>query len=293
MIAALDDLSSKTSVYAGTVDAMGKAADEAYMRNIALNDTLSAAINRATINLEQLGETLGKIGITDSLKNILSFFNSFTEKIQEVLDGEGIGSNLARGLVKGIGNILSGPGIAIFIAIIAKLSVNLVKFGVDGLKTFFGIGQAAKEVANVQNLITNALINNRQIQQDILALEGNRVKQAQYFINLLQQQATLSKGAVALGGQLGVAVATKNAQAAGNVTSSSSGYMPALQQESKNIKSGVGGARPADRPVVIPNFNFGGGKTGTMVAHTGEHIVPNYGGGGGSAIFNRDMTKKM
>ena len=293
MIAALDDLSSETSTYRGTVEAMAKAQNEAYLRNIALNDTLSAAINKSAVSLKELGETLGKIGVTDSLKNILSFFNSFTEKIQEVLDGEGIGSNLARGLVKGIGNILSGPGIAIFIAIIAKLSINLIKFGAEGLKTFFGIGQAAKEVANVQNLITNALINNRQIQQDILSLEGNRVKQAQYFINLLQQQATLSKGAIALGGQLGAAVAMKNAQAAGNVASSASGYMPTVMAESNDIRKGVGGARPSDRPVVIPNFAFGGGKTGTMVAHTGEHIVPNYGGGSGSAIFNRDMVGRM
>ena len=182
MIAALDDLSSKTSVYQGTVDAMSKATFEAYQRNVALNDTLAAAINRSTVNLQQLGETLGKIGVTDSLKNILSFFSSFTEKIQGVLDGEGVGSDLARGIVKGIGSILSGPGIGLFVAVIAKLSYDLVKFGAAGLKTFFGIGAAAKEIANVQSMITNALMNNEKVQRDILALEGNRVKQAEYFI---------------------------------------------------------------------------------------------------------------
>jgi predicted chitinase len=68
--------------------------------------------------------------------------------------------------------------------------------------------------------------------------------------------------------------------------------MPAISQESRDISRGVGGARGGDRPVVIPNFAFGGGKKGTMVAHTGEYIVPNF-ARGGSAIFNRDMIRSM
>ena len=44
--------------------------------------------------------------------------------------------------------------------------------------------------------------------------------------------------------------------------------------------------------VSIPNFAFGGGKRGTMVANTSEYYVPNY-KGGGDAIFNRDMVKTM
>jgi hypothetical protein len=70
------------------------------------------------------------------------------------------------------------------------------------------------------------------------------------------------------------------------------GYMPTVMAEADDIKKGVGGARSSDRPVVIPNFAFGKGKTGTMVAHTGEYIVPNF-ASGGSAIFNRDMVKTM
>jgi hypothetical protein len=69
--------------------------------------------------------------------------------------------------------------------------------------------------------------------------------------------------------------------------------MPTVMAEANDINKGVGGARSSDRPVIIPNFNFGGGKKGTMVANTGEHIVPNYGGGSGSAIFNRDMVGRM
>ena len=44
--------------------------------------------------------------------------------------------------------------------------------------------------------------------------------------------------------------------------------------------------------VSIPNFAFGGGKRGTMVANTSEYYVPNY-AGGGDAIFNQDMIKTL
>ena len=57
------------------------------------------------------------------------------------MEGEGIGSDFARGIVKGIGNIISGPGLAIAGAIIAKLTIDLARFGVGSLQTFFGIKQ--------------------------------------------------------------------------------------------------------------------------------------------------------
>jgi hypothetical protein len=77
------------------------------------------------------------------------------------------------------------------------------------------------------------------------------------------------------------------------VPKAAGGYMPAVSQESSDIKKGVGGARSGDRPVVIPNFNFGQGKKGSIVAHTGEYAVPNFAGSGGTAIFNRDMVRSM
>ena len=69
------------------------------------------------------------------------------------------------------------------------------------------------------------------------------------------------------------------------------GYLP-IQEEQNDIQRGVGGASSAARPKVIPNFNFGGGKRGTIVANTDEYIVPNYGGGDGSAIFNPQMVAR-
>ena len=65
----------------------------------------------------------------------------------------------------------------------------------------------------------------------------------------------------------------------------------AIGQEQADINRGVGGAPPSANPVPIPNFNFGGGQRGTIVANDSEFIVPSF--GGGSAIFNQDMVSSM
>ena len=66
-----------------------------------------------------------------------------------------------------------------------------------------------------------------------------------------------------------------------------------MNRESLDISRGVGGAKNGDRAVVLPNHQMGGGRTESVVAHTGEWIVPNFGGSGGDAIFNRAMAQSM
>jgi TP901 family phage tail tape measure protein len=291
LIAALDDITSKTSTFKGATEAMATAGGEAYKRNTALNQTLAASINMATVNLQELANTLGEIGVTDSLKNILSFFNSFATNVKDVLQGEGLGSDFAKGLVKGISAVLSGPGLLLFGAIIAKLSINFVQFGAVALKTFFNIGSAAKEIGAIQSTIASTLLNNKSIQTQILALEGNRVAQAQFFSTALNTQlATMEKMRTIAAS---IAPVVYGATTGAGKPRAAGGYMPTVMAEANDISKGVGGARSSDRPVIVPNFAFGGGKTGTMVANTGEHIVPNYNGGSGSAIFNRDMVGRM
>jgi len=63
--------------------------------------------------------------------------------------------------------------------------------------------------------------------------------------------------------------------------------------EQADINRGVGGAPRSAKPVTIPNFNFGAGQKGTMVANTSEFMVPNFAGTGGTAIFNQDMVDSL
>jgi TP901 family phage tail tape measure protein len=272
------------------------ATNEAYERNIALNQTLSAVLNEAVINLRELGNTLGEIGVTDNLKSVLEFFSNITESLQGTLDGEGAGSTFAKGLVKGIGAILSGPGLVLLAAVVTKLAFGFVKFGASSLKTFFGLNQAAKEHANLQGQITAALLNDSSIRQDILHIENKSIsveeKRKQQVeaitaamnaqLQVMHQMQSISQGITP-----SVAANTKAARS----KSAAGGFLP-IGAESSDIARGVGGAPSSAKPVVIPNFAFGGGKRGTMVANSSEYIIPNY-ANGGDAIFNQNMASSM
>ena len=303
-LAILDDYNSKTSTAIEITDVAAKATNEAYQRNVALNKTLSTAINEATINLKELADTLGKIGITESLQNVLGFFNSLVTNVKEILGGEGIGSDFAKGIVKGIGGVLAGPGLAIFGAIVAKLTVDLVRFGVGSLKTFFGLNKAAQQQATLQGQIASTLLGNKGIQQQILSIENStlsteqkRAAQIKFFTTALNEQLRIMTQMQGIAGRIAPAVLRGTAGARGG--RAAGGYIPNFNavrgygSEQQDIARGVGGAPPSARPVAIPNFNFGGGQRGSVVANTSEFIVPNFAGTGGSAIFNQDMVSSM
>jgi TP901 family phage tail tape measure protein len=301
-VAILQDYNEEASTAIRLTEISQNAATDAYERNAALNKTLSAAINEATVNLKELSETLGKIGITDSLRNILGFFNKLVSGLQTILEGEGLGSDFARGIVKGIGNVISGPGLAIFGAIIAKLTIDLARFGVGSLQTFFGLNKAAKEQATLQGQIASTLLGNKGIQQQILAIENStlsteqkRAAQTKFFTTALNEQLRIMTQMQAIAGRIAPAVGRGTRGARGRAAE---GFIPNFDavrgygSEQSAIRRGVGGAPPSARAVTIPNFNFGGGQRGTMVANTSEFIVPNF-AGGGSAIFNQDMVSSM
>ena len=306
-LAILEDYNRETSTAIKVTEIASKATNEAYGRNVALNKTLSAAINEATVNLKELANTLGEIGVTDSLRNILGFFNTLVGDIKGLLDGDGVGSDFAKGFVKAIGGIISGPGLAIFGAIIAKLTLDLAKFGVGSLKTFFGLNRAAKEQATLQGQIASTLLGNESIQKAILDIENSQLSaadkrkaQTQFFTTALNEQFGIMQKMQAIAAKVtpGVMAGTRMT-GKGAFGRGAGGYIPNFNavlgygSEQSDINRGVGGAPKSARPVTIPNFNFGGGQKGTMVANTSEYMVPNFAGTGGSAIFNQDMVASM
>ena len=301
-LAILEDYNRETSTAIKVTEIAGKATNEAYSRNIALNQTLSAVLNETTINLKELANTLGEIGVTDSLKNVLDFFSGVFTKVNELLgDGEETGSDFAKGIVKGIGGVIAGPGLAIFGAIILKLTADLAKFGIGSLKTFFGLNTAAKQQATLQGQIASTLLSNKGVQDAILKIENSQVsaeqkkaQQTKFFTTALNEQLGIMQKMQGIATRVapGVMAGTRRGRGAG-------GYIPNFNaivgygSEQSDINRGVGGAPKSAKPVTIPNFNFGGGQKGTMVANTSEYMVPNFAGTGGSAIFNQDMVSSM
>jgi len=292
LISLVGDLNKENSIAAkATLESAG-ATNQAYVANEKLNQSLDAILNKVANTGKQLGSILGELGLTDNLKGLLDGINSFLEGASSLLQGDDLGSNFAKGFVKGIGAVLSGPGLGIFLAIIGKLSLDLAKFGAQSLKAFFGIGKAAADQKLVQESIVQTLLKNQSVLSTILNTQGGQNAQALKFLGLLNQQATAMQAIQGLAGGIASTVYSGGfrATAGGLQRKAAGGYLPA--QEASDVSRGVGGASPSSKVVSIPNFAFGGGKRGTMIANTSEYIVPNY-AGGGSAIFNQDMVKSM
>ena len=293
LISLVEDLNSGQSQFAKSLQVSAGAAGALDAKNEKLNQTLEALINNLTVGGQKLASVLGEIGFTDAASDILKTFSTIVNGITDILQGDSIGAKFAQGLVKGIGSVLTGPGLALIGAIFVKLFVDLAKFGVTSLKQILGINRAAEQQKILQQSVLQTLLQNENIQREILALEGNKVAQEQLLLKIYNQQAAalarVQKAAATVtpglfrggfrGGEGGVG---KTGRGAG-------GYVAA---EARDVSRGVGGAPANSKVVSIPNFAFGSGKRGTMVANSSEYFVPNY-AGGGDAIFNKNMVKAM
>jgi TP901 family phage tail tape measure protein len=288
--ALLNDLNAANSKFGEVVQISSGATTQAYERQIELNKTLSAEINNASVSVTQLLNKLAEIGVTENLSSLLKFVNGLLDSFNNLLDSEGIGGNIAKGLISGISDVFFKIGLPIIGAIFIKLTKDIAQFGLESLKTILGINQQVKERQALEQAVVNTLIRDEQVMASILSLSGNRAKQEEYLLNVYNKQLAALQQVQ----NIATAVAPALMQAGISATSgqirkrAAGGYLPS--QEASDVRRGVGGASASSKVVSIPNFAFGGGKRGTMIANTSEYMVPNF-ANGGTAIFNRDMAR--
>lgn len=287
--ALLNDLNSANSKFGEVVQISAGATNQAYERQIELNKTLYAQINNVTVSVGQLLSKLSEIGVSENLSSLLKFVNNLLDGFNNLLDSEGIGGNIAKGLISGISDVFFKIGLPIIGAIFIKLTKDIAQFGVESLKTILGINQQVKERQALEQAVVNTLLKDEHIMSSILALSTNRKAQEEYLLNVYNKQLAALQQVQ----NIATAVAPALMQAGLSATSgqvkkrAAGGYLPS--QEASDVRRGVGGASASSRVVSIPNFAFGGGKRGTMIANTSEYMVPNF-ANGGTAIFNRDMV---
>jgi TP901 family phage tail tape measure protein len=291
LINLIEDLNSEQSKFNQALKVSASSVGALDSKNQQLNQTLDALIKNLVTSGQQLASVLGEIGFLDAAKGIVDGFSSVVNAITDILDGEGIGSKFARGLIAGIGSVLTGPGLGLALAIFTKLFIDLAKFGVTSLKSLLGLNAQTERQNALQQSVLQSLMQNEALQASLLKLGNDKAAQEQLLLRVYQQQINAMSRLAAISKTVTPGLYGKGLRGGpGGVTGKASGGY--IASERRDVNRGVGGATSAAQVVSIPNFAFGGGKRGTMIANTSEYIVPNY-AGGGDAIFNQNMVKSM
>ena len=247
----LGDLSTVNNEYSRAQQVSANATDQAIQKNQQLNKTLAALATQGGVAIEELAKKVGDISLGPGMRNIITTFNELVEGMTRGLDGEGTGATFAKGLLKGVGGILTGPGLILIGGVFIKLFKDLSIFGVKSLKNLLGLNNASKQQAALQQGIGQLLATNLKFQQAIAAAEGNTAKQAAITSRFLAQEvamreraaaATSRMAAGAFAGGFGVSsagVITRGARRRGAPSFAPTGGIPNFASITDYIQNGV------------------------------------------------------
>lgn len=190
--AAIKDLSDENSILARATQIASQATDEAYKKNEILNRSMSALADQTGTVIKELTALAGNIAFSDNITTYLTLIRDNLSSLSDLLskeDGESAGADFMKGALKGIGNVISGPGLVIGIGLFAKLFRTTFKFLAGSAKELLGIVSTTEQQRQIQQSIVGVLGENSNLQKRILSQEGNRAAQEKTILSILQAQS--------------------------------------------------------------------------------------------------------
>ena len=294
--ALINDVAKANGTFQRSLSESANAQNQAYAKTAQLNQTLSASFQNLLTSSKELGSNVGSITFSKDFTNIINSLGAGLQSLNDTIfgkddgfkkSGDTLGQTVGRSILSGIGSVISGPALGIFLAIIAKLGYDFVKFSVQGLQTLLKITSQTKEEESIQKSIGELLYNNLDLQQKIFRLGDNRVAQAKELLKVYKEQGEQTKLMEQTKKEVASALYDSGLRGVSSgqpriVAKASSGFLPSLSQAIISEKKQA----PSSSKIIIDhNFPFGGGTRGTMVYNSNETRVPNFGGTGGDAII--------
>ena len=301
IIALLDALAKGESDYTKALDIQANSAGKAQQANNGYNASLKDTITAIGTSFVELSSKIGNLSLSKApilsgAKDLLGDLKTFLSPKKDA-GASKVGESIGNGLLEGISNILIGPGAALIFTVLGKAVTKSFQYAIGDVKGLIGINNESERRNALLAKANELLVQGTNEQRNqflsattlaektgiLLDIDAQRTKE-------LQKQAALIAGIAAymnnnLERGVGELLGPRPKNFAG-------GFSSAIAAESHDIASGVGGASSAARPVIVPKFNFGGGRIEPVVANTDEYIVKNFSGGGGDAIFNKNMVSK-
>ena len=185
--AALNNLGKANGVVDQAINIANNAGNSAVERNKELNKTFAAQINTFVENFRQAGAKIGTSSLGPLLDTVIGGVNDqFKNFNGEDKSTEKIGGNIGSGIVKGIGQYITGPGAILAGGVLATLLVRLGKFSLDSLKSFIQLNKAAEKQLNLQAQIETALKTEPGLLQIITNQKLSQVEAERLILNTVR-----------------------------------------------------------------------------------------------------------
>ena len=187
--AALRDLAKEQSLQVKATDISANAAGNAAVKNEQLNKTIAAMASQTATALQELASVMGELMVAPEIGSFLEFLKGGIEGLTNMLGGgEEQGSTFAKGLIRGIGNIITGPAAIAFGMVFVKLFVNIAKFARTSLKDVLGIISQKDKIRQTEESIVKALSTNSDLQRGLNNLAGDHAAQEIFVLKMIEAQ---------------------------------------------------------------------------------------------------------
>jgi TP901 family phage tail tape measure protein len=266
--AALGDLGKQYSIYNSALNTSTNATDTAVKRNEQLNQTLAALINKTTTNFTKLAADVGGLTLAPAIEGVLGNINSALESFN-LADAKGPGEKLAKGLLEGLGNYISGPGLALIGAVIGKLFINLAKFSGQAVGQILDINKGSQQQAQIQERINSILAQNPNLIQGILTKQISLLQVENQILSVIKAQTVAREQAGAVSASLTASLMGRGVTSVGGkISAKSGGFIPNFSsaEQAEVYGAYLGGYKPG----AVSRMNIPG--AGQVVYNKAEQV---------------------
>jgi len=192
--AVLGDAAKQNGILSTATQIAAGATDEAITKNEQLRETMSAMATETGLAIKQLSAQIGEIMLAPGMEKILNTVKSFAESASGILgDGESTGNKFATGFLKGLGNIITGPGLVVLTTVFVKLFAQAFKFTKDSLNSLVGITTQAQKQKAIQTSLVTLFGQNAALNKEMLRTDISRAEKEKIILGLIQSQVAQAR----------------------------------------------------------------------------------------------------
>ena len=208
--AVLSDAAKQNGILANATQISANATDEAIQKNEQLRKTMDAMASETGNAIKQLSVQIGELMLAPGMEKILNTVKSLAEGASDILgDGEGAGNKFANGFLKGLGNVITGPGLVVLTTVFVKLFMTAAKFTKESLSSLIGVTSEAQKQKAIQTSLVALIGQNAALGKEMLRTDISRTEKEKILLGLLQMQTAEANKLNAISKQLASTLYTR------------------------------------------------------------------------------------